>query len=145
MIITLSIDTSQLKLPAYVETIRKKLLLVGMQTAFNEAKSGIKKHSKTNRITLSLSHEKIPTGFKIYNDLQAAPHAIFVHDGTSPHLIPRYPPMPNPITGKKALRWVGKSGLPVFAKRVSHPGYKGDPWMEQAMNKAFEAMKNVKL
>jgi hypothetical protein len=145
MQITLSINTSQLaNLRSYVETVRKKLLLVGKQTAFNEAKRRIKSHEKTGRLTSSLEWENIPTGVKIYNDRQSAFYAIFVHDGTRPHLIPKHP-MPNPITGKKALRWVGKNGLPAFARQVRHPGYKGDPWMQFAMDKAFEAMKNVKL
>ena len=146
MQIILSVDTSQLKgFHGLVEQIRKKLMLIGKQTAFNEAKRRIENHAKTGRLTSSLDYQNIPTGFKIFNDLQAAPHAVFVHEGSIAHPIPRHPPMPNPVTGKKALRWVGKSGRPVFAKSVRHPGYKGDPWFEHAMNKAFEAMKNVNL
>jgi hypothetical protein len=76
--------------------------------------------------------------------MQVAPYARFVHDGTKPHLIPKQP-MPHPVTGKKALRWVGKAGLPAFARQVKHPGYKGDPWFKTTMDKVFEAMTNVKL
>lgn len=52
-----------------------------------------------------------------------APYALWVHDGTRPHLIlPR---------AKKALRWV-KNGKFVFAKKVWHPGTKPDPFLYEA-------------
>ena len=62
--------------------------------------------------------------WEIGHDLQAAPHALFVHWGTKPHKIkPK---------NKKMLRFpVG--GKFAFAREVNHPGYKGDPWLaEQA-------------
>lgn len=53
-----------------------------------------------------------------------ARHARFVHDGTRPHVIrPR---------NARALRFeVG--GRIVFAQRVNHPGYKGNPFLRDAV------------
>jgi len=49
--------------------------------------------------------------------------AIFVHFGTKPHTIePK---------NKKALRWVD-GGVFRFAKKVRHPGYRGDPFLYDA-------------
>lgn len=53
-----------------------------------------------------------------------ARHARWVHDGTRPHMIrPRR---------ARALRFeVG--GRIVFAQRVNHPGYKGNPFLRDAV------------
>ena len=77
--------------------------------------------------------------WEIGHDLQAAPHALFVHWGTKPHKIkPK---------NKKMLRFpVG--GKFAFAREVNHPGYKGDPWLaEQAAEapKIFERRVNALL
>lgn len=77
--------------------------------------------------------------WEIGHDLQAAPHALFVHWGTKPHKIkPKK---------KKMLRFpVG--GKFAFAREVNHPGYKGDPWLaDQAAEapKIFERRVNALL
>lgn len=77
--------------------------------------------------------------WEIGHDLQAAPHALFVHWGTKPHKIkPK---------NKKMLRFpVG--GQFAFAREVNHPGYKGDPWLaDQAAEapKIFERRVNALL
>lgn len=77
--------------------------------------------------------------WEIGHDLQAAPHALFVHWGTRPHKIkPK---------NKKMLRFpVG--GKFAFAREVNHPGYKGDPWLaDQAAEapKIFERRVNALL
>ena len=77
--------------------------------------------------------------WEIGHDLQAAPHALFVHWGTKPHKIkPK---------NKKMLRFpVG--GKFAFAREVNHPGYKGDPWLaDQAAEapKIFERRVNALL
>lgn len=52
--------------------------------------------------------------------------AIFLAKGTRPHIIvPRR---------KKALRWADNSRF-IFAKKVHHPGTKGDPFLEKALEK----------
>jgi hypothetical protein len=72
--------------------------------------------------------------YEIYHDLKAAPHALFVHWGTKPHLIkPK---------NKKALRWAGPNGW-VFAQIVHHPGYKGDPYLENARSSVVRGFTRI--
>ena len=92
---------------------------------------GAQMHGGTGSLWRSLGAgpTKIPNGWLIRHDLQIAKHAPFVHWGTRPHTIrPR---------NKKTLRWVGRGGF-AFAKRVNHPGYKGDPYM---LNAAAQALR----
>ena len=56
-----------------------------------------------------------------------APYAIFVHEGTQPHII-------EPVT-KKALFWKGALH-PV--KRVKHPGTKANPFMTRGLDKSMD-------
>jgi hypothetical protein len=52
------------------------------------------------------------------------PATQYVIHGTRPHVIvPR---------NRKALRWL-VGGQPTFAKRVNHPGYKGDDFLTRAV------------
>lgn len=51
-----------------------------------------------------------------------APHAVFVHQGTRPHII-------EPVRAK-ALRFE-QDGAIRFAQRVQHPGTKADPFIDQ--------------
>lgn len=58
-------------------------------------------------------------------DRSIAPYGPYVHEGTRPHtIVPRY---------MLALRWVA-DGKFVFAKRVRHPGYEGDPFLFNALD-----------
>lgn len=96
-------------------------------------------HHRTGRLVRSIYKARIPGGWTIGHDLQHAPHARFVVEGTRPHLItPK---------NKKALRWpVG--GKFAFAKEVRHPGYKGDNYLQRAAALApvvFERHVNQKL
>lgn len=96
-------------------------------------------HHRTGRLVRSIYKARIPGGWTIGHDLQHAPHARFVIEGTRPHLItPK---------NKKALRWpVG--GKFAFAKEVRHPGYKGDNYLQRAAALApvvFERHVNQKL
>ena len=61
-------------------------------------------------------------------------YAYFVHEGTRSHLIE-----PNK---KKALRWES-GGKFVFAKKVQHPGYKGDPFLKNAAQKTFKRLNEI--
>lgn len=59
-------------------------------------------------------------------DRTKAPYGTYVHQGFGSFVIvPRH---------KKALRWVGRDGKFVFAKRVKHKGYKGDPFLFDALD-----------
>lgn len=53
------------------------------------------------------------------------PHGIYLHTGTRPHqIVPKR---------KKALRFV-RNGSFIFAKRVHHPGTKGDEYIYHAFD-----------
>ncbi len=58
-------------------------------------------------------------------------HGIFtIPPGTKPHPI-------RPIPPTKALKFYWqRASATVFFKRVSHPGYRGDPWPDRAMQRA---------
>lgn len=61
-------------------------------------------------------------------------YAIFVHFGTAPHdITPK---------NKKALRWNTVGGF-AFAKKVEHPGYKGDPFMTKAAQTTFTKLDQI--
>lgn len=94
------------------------------QQVFDEAHSAADKHTQTGALVRSLKMRRRGNNqLEVYHDLQVAPHALFVHWGTKAHEIrPRR---------KKVLRWVGPNGF-VFARRVWHPGYKGDPYLIRA-------------
>lgn len=67
-------------------------------------------------------------------DRTEAPYGPYVHQGTAAHIIePRV---------KRALRWVDGSDF-VFAKRVRHPGYKGDPFLFNALDAKTEFVQNM--
>lgn len=87
--------------------------------------------------------------FIIGNDLQRAPHALFVHDGTRPHEIRGKKMAPRKIVPGKGFKALGGifrkwymldqkmlrfsiGNRFVFARSVKHPGYKGDPWLKRA-------------
>lgn len=101
------------------------------QRVHDLAEIGADKHTDTGALFRSLYLRSIPKGWEVGHDLQMAPHAVFVHWGTKPHVIrPK---------NRKALRWVPKGGGSfAFAKEVNHPGYKGDPWLSRA---AADAMR----
>lgn len=93
----------------------------------DDVKQRIGKHTKSGALEQSLRWIKANDEHVIYNDLQRAPHARFVHWGTRPHVIrPKK---------RKALRWpVG--GTFAFAKKVNHPGYEGDAYFVKAAAEA---------
>lgn len=92
--------------------------------------AGVAPHAKTGAIERSIFKARITGGWEIGHDSQVAPHARFVHDGTRPHLIV-------PDT-RRVLRWPTPGGF-AFAKRVNHPGYKGDAWLRRAAREALSA------
>lgn len=86
---------------------------------------GADTHTKTGALFRSIYKKPIDGGFEIGADNKIAPYAIFVHWGTKPHTIePKE---------KKALKFVGGSGMFVFAKKINHPGYQGDPFITNAI------------
>lgn len=84
-------------------------------------------HHKTGALVRSIYKRHIAGGWEVGHDLQHAPHAVFVHWGTKPHVIrPK---------NKKTLRWPS-GGAFSFARSARHPGYKGDPWLVRAAAQA---------
>lgn len=80
-------------------------------------------HHKTGALVRSIFKAKSQDGWIVGHDLQHAPHALFVHWGTKPHVIrPK---------NKKVLRWAA-GGKFFFAKKVNHPGNAPDKWLERA-------------
>lgn len=61
-------------------------------------------------------------------------YALFVHFGSKPHVIePKK---------KKSLRWAGVGDF-VFAKKINHPGYRGDPFMTNSVTETFSNLENI--
>lgn len=59
------------------------------------------------------------------------PYALWVHDGTKPHVI--LPKKPGGV-----LHWVDASGNKIFARKVNHPGYKGNKFLSDNLKLFFE-------
>ena len=106
-----------------VPGLKKEIIHRLANAAHGYAQDGADAHTKTGALARSIKLEKRGEGYAVVQDEQVAPHGRFVHWGTRPHEIrPRR---------KRALRWVA-GGAFVFAQRVQHPGYEGDPFMETA-------------
>lgn len=83
--------------------------------------------AKTGELRNSIRSEPVTVvGDQVRSGVTAAAeHAMFVHEGTRPHLIV--------ARRAKALRFV-MNGQVVFAKSVNHPGTKRNPFMLRALN-----------
>lgn len=104
------------------------------QRIYDLAETAADKHTKTGALRRSLYLRSVSGGYAIGHDLKMAPHAIFVHWGTRPHIIKP--------SKRKVLRWAA-GGRFIFAKWARHPGYKGDPYLITSANQAvaeFPAM-----
>lgn len=114
---------------ARIEPQSKAAIRQLAQRIHDLGEAGADKHTKTGALFRSIYLRSLPgDGWEIGHDLQRAPHAVFVHWGTKPHVIrPK---------NRKALRWAA-GGIFHFAKKVHHPGYKGDPWLPRAADQAL--------
>ena len=115
-----------------VPEVRQQVLNGMAQVAFDTAQQQADTHTKTGALARSLRlRPEGDSAWIIDHDLQHAPHAVFVHWGTRPHVIrPK---------DKKALRWVAGSGSAtgfVFSRFVRHPGYAGDAWLVKGAEEA---------
>jgi hypothetical protein len=119
-----NIDAIRRSLLRLVPDLSRETTAATAQQIFDQAREGADRHTKTGALVRSLKvRKRAEDRYEVYHDLQTAPHALFVHWGTKPHII-------RPKT-KKALRWPSGDGF-VFAKIVHHPGYKGDPYLIRA-------------
>lgn len=113
-------------------------------------------HNQTGALVRSLYKRQTGDGWEIGHDLRHAPHAVFVHFGTKPHIIrPKNKKTLRWATGNQAAfakgsangaKYLGKANAKRFgfrfATEIHHPGYKGDAWMARAAAlapKLFEA------
>lgn len=111
-----------------VPELKQETTRATAQQVFDQARIAADKHTKTGALVRSLKIRATRKDrYEVYHDLQIAPHALFVHWGTKAHEIRPKQNRPNPH-----LRFIGKTGRFVFAKRVWHPGYKGDPYLVRA-------------
>ena len=119
------------------QKLERSVLLQMSQVAYDTAQRGAGRHSKaggTGALLQSLFNRVIPKGREVGHDTRRAPHALFINLGTRPHIIePK---------NKKALRWAG-GGKFFFAKRVKHPGYRGDAYMIEAATEAIRAFRGI--
>lgn len=87
---------------------------------FERVLSAAGEHERSGALGRSLNNRFRPGVYEIEHDLQIAPHARWVHWGARPHVIrPK---------DKRALRWP-QDGRFIFARKVRHPGYVGDPYL----------------
>ncbi|MCM6777937.1 hypothetical protein NDR87_31435 [Nocardia sp. CDC159] len=80
---------------------------------------------RSGRLRSTIGHRVTPAGPVVRLDVFAtARHARYVHDGTRPHVItPR----------RAAVLRFEVGGRTVFARRVQHPGYRGNPFLSSAV------------
>jgi len=117
------------------ERIQTQLVGRLANQVFDDVQAGADAHTQTGALADSVQMRSIKDGYEIFHDLQRAPHALFVHWGTRPHVIkPK---------NKKSLRWVSGNRF-IFAKFVNHPGYKGDPYMVRATTDAKDHFEKLK-
>jgi hypothetical protein len=103
--------------------VRREALAETAQRAFERTQDAADRHSRTGALARSVTITRDGDGWFVGHRLQMAPHALFVHWGTRPHLIrPKK---------RKALRWVA-GGQFAFARVVRHPGFRGDPYLVRA-------------
>jgi len=84
----------------------------------------------TGRLRSSISVALIDgPGCQVGSDVN---YAYWVHEGTAPHVIEAQGMSPRNPTRLHVLSWVGPGGR-VFRRRVNHPGYRGNPFLRDAM------------
>lgn len=128
--VTETVDT----LRPLTDKMPRLAILFLSRIAFDEGQRGAARHSKTGALVQSLFNREIQNGREVGQDLQRAPHALFVHFATKAHaIVPK---------NKKALRWSG-GGRFMFAKRVWHPGYRGDPYLHNAADAAVRQFHRI--
>ena len=135
--LNLSIDglaQVRVRFAALVPETQQQVLKGLAQVVFDTAQRQADTHTQTGAMARSLRlRPEGDSAWIVDHDLQAAPHALFVHWGNRPHVIkPK---------DRKMLRFVAGQGGGthfVFARFVKHPGYKGDPWLVQAADAAVK-------
>ncbi|BAF69583.1 hypothetical protein [Nitratiruptor sp. SB155-2] len=124
------------------------LITTLLNKTYDLSKKNMAKHHKTGKMEHNLYKKKSgcdaavvgisDDGMMVDWKGKSVNYALFVHFGTQPHFIhPRF---------KRALRWVkdgsDKSNF-AFAKAVRHPGYKGDPFLYNALDEASKEVNQI--
>jgi hypothetical protein len=81
----------------------------------------VRANRRTGRMANAISFTVTPPIARVGCDVE---YAVYVHEGTRPHTI-------EPSTAQ-VLHWVGPTGA-VYARRVNHPGYGGNPFLRDAL------------
>lgn len=122
------------RLAGLAGTLQGEVLRDVAQAVYDSAEKGADAHTIDGFLHRSVYMHQIKDGYEIGHDARRAPHAVFVHWGTKPHIIrPK---------DRKALRWPA-GGAFAFAKEVHHPGYKGDRWLERASAEAIRQFDSI--
>lgn len=93
-------------------------------------------HSHTSALEQSVDTAFIHGGMtgRVFLNTRRAPYGPFVHEGTPPHIIrPK---------NRQALRWVAGADF-VFSRNVHHPGYRGDPFLYNALDAMNEEIDRI--
>lgn len=107
------------------ELIRKRAVAKLADEIYQNAFNRADEHTQTGVLLSALyNRKKSDLRYEVGIDNKRASYGIFVHNGTKAHEIkPK---------NRKFLRWVVGSEF-VFAKKVKHPGFQGDPFFELAV------------
>ncbi len=117
-----------------LKEIADQTFLSAKKRAGRHSKTGKMEHNLRSDVSCQKSQAMIKvddSGMMVNWNGKKINYGIFVHYGSRAHKI--FPKK------KKALRW-GDGGKFHFAKVVNHPGYKGDPFLFDALD---DATKNV--
>lgn len=127
------------------ELLPERMVIEATDDLYENAKKRVRRHTKTGRMENNLTQRvnKRALEGEVYisddgmlTDWNGKPtnYALFVHFGSKPHVIePKK---------KKALRWSSVNGF-VYAKKINHPGYRGDPFMYDASRETFNNLDTI--
>lgn len=131
------------KLEAVTQVVRHDFWLAVRDDYESNLMRNIRPHSDTGRLERNAYVKPIANGVEggirdngmlVTWRGKRVNYAYFVHEGSRPHKIePKK---------KKALRWTA-GGSFAFAKSVKHPGYSGDPFLENAAKKTFRRLDDI--
>jgi len=106
----------------------RQAVLSSLEEVAEEARENHGFRARTGSLERAIVSVESRDGLKgwVTIDRTQAPYGPYVHQGfKSFTIVPRH---------KKALRWVEGSEF-AFAKRVRHPGYEGDPFLFNALDR----------
>ena len=138
-----TINNQQLKkiykdLKYFKDDFEKEVIKDVTLKTYEETKRLVTPHNKTGNLYDNISYKLNDKEGKVYIDNhnmlvewngKRVNYGLFVHFGTRPHIIkPKI---------KKALRW-SSNGRFIFSKKVRHPGYRGDPFIYNALQNTIQ-------